>query len=159
MSDKAQPRIYLVIRVLSGPDAGRTIEISSGQVAYFGRSPTMEKTGTIDRVPLEPQPEQIDRVEAFLGGRAPTRQDPEQTSPGMRPRLEDFDRIADVKLLDGTVSRVHALIFVDQDRAGVVDLASTNGTVVNGRKVSASAIEAGDSLELGTVRLEVVGLG
>lgn len=159
MSEKAQPRIYLVVRVLSGPDAGRTIEISSGQVAYFGRSPTMEKTGTIDRVPLEPQPEQINRVEAFLGGRAPARNDPDITGPSLRPKLEDFERISDVKLLDGTVSRVHALMFVENERAGLVDLASTNGTVVNGRKVSAAEIKAGDTLELGTVRLEVVGLG
>lgn len=157
---QSQPRLYLVLRIVSGPDAGRTVEIASGQVVYFGRETSLERTGMIDRAALELSEDQKERVERFLESRGAGESDDENSQSGFRrPRIERFKRLGDVRLTDSTVSRMHALVFVEEGRAGIVDLASTNGTVVNGRKVSAADIRAGDKIELGNVRIEVVGLG
>jgi len=66
-----------------------------------------------------------------------------------RNRTADF--IVDAALL----SRVHCRFEVsDDDRLSVVDLDSTNGTFVNGRRVRHAVLVAGDRLRLG--RLELV---
>ena len=57
----------------------------------------------------------------------------------------------------GTVSRAHARVFVMDDGGGervkIVDLASRNGTFVNGEKITESWLEAGDKVHVGDVLL------
>ena len=60
---------------------------------------------------------------------------------------------ADVRLADTGVSRLHAEIRLDGDDASVVDLRSTNGTSVNGRRVQTSALADGDRIGLGATVL------
>ena len=60
---------------------------------------------------------------------------------------------ADVRLSDTGVSRRHAELRLEGEQVTVVDLQSTNGTVVNGRKVSSAVLHDGDVLELGGSRL------
>ncbi len=60
---------------------------------------------------------------------------------------------ADLRLPDTGVSRVHAEVHLDGDRARVVDLGSTNGTLVNGRRVSEAALSHGDRLDIGATAL------
>ena len=67
-----------------------------------------------------------------------------------RNRTADF--IVDAALL----SRVHCRFEVsDDDRLSVVDLDSTNGTFVNGRRVRHAMLVAGDHLTLGRLELLV----
>ena len=56
------------------------------------------------------------------------------------------------------VSRRHAMLRLASDGLTVEDLASKNGTFVNGRPVARSPVEAGDDLRFGpvTLRLEAV---
>jgi len=54
-----------------------------------------------------------------------------------------------------TVSREHARLFLRDGRLHVADLNSSNGTFVNGRKVSRSALDPGDLLKLGSVEYRV----
>ena len=56
---------------------------------------------------------------------------------------------ADVQVTDTGVSRLHAQVVVDQQGALVQDLQSTNGTHVNGRKVSSQRLTHGDVIRLG----------
>ena len=60
---------------------------------------------------------------------------------------------ADVRLADSGVSRLHAEIRLDGENASVVDLRSTNGTSVNGRKVDNSSLADGDRIGLGATVL------
>lgn len=53
------------------------------------------------------------------------------------------------------VSRHHARIEYDHGQFRITDLGSTNGTTVNGRRVSSSVIEDHDEILLGTARLEI----
>lgn len=55
------------------------------------------------------------------------------------------------------VSSEHAQLTWDQDRWWVVDLRSTNGTMVNGSPIrAATGLRPGDEIQLGAIRLQLV---
>jgi Protein of unknown function (DUF3662)/FHA domain len=60
-----------------------------------------------------------------------------------------------VVLSDTNVSRRHAQVVMDDGEIMVSDLGSTNGTFVNGRRITRAAIRPGDELSIGTSRLHV----
>jgi hypothetical protein len=60
---------------------------------------------------------------------------------------------ADVRLEDPGVSRNHAEVRVDGEAATVVDAGSTNGVVVDGKRVQQAALEDGTSILLGNTTL------
>jgi len=60
-----------------------------------------------------------------------------------------------VVLSDTNVSRRHAQVAVDAGEVVVTDLGSTNGTFVNGRRVTRATVRSGDELTIGTTRLRV----
>ncbi|MGN6106792.1 MAG: FHA domain-containing protein, partial [Kofleriaceae bacterium] len=57
---------------------------------------------------------------------------------------------------DESVSRMHAIVEVTGGEVSIVDLGSTRGTLVNGRKVTKARLSSGDSIAVGDVRVEVV---
>jgi pSer/pThr/pTyr-binding forkhead associated (FHA) protein len=59
----------------------------------------------------------------------------------------------DIVLQDKAASRHHAKIRVEGKKHFIYDLASTNGTKVNGRKVTKKWIKEGDSIEVGHTRM------
>lgn len=62
----------------------------------------------------------------------------------------------DVTLSDPTVSRQHALVWIEGDTCFVRDLGSTNGTWLNGQPVwHPTAFREGDRLEIGTTTLAI----
>lgn len=65
----------------------------------------------------------------------------------------------DIVLADPSVSRAHARIEVTAEDTSIVDLNSTNGTLVNGHPVGTSraALHPGDRIQIGTVLLEFLG--
>jgi hypothetical protein len=60
---------------------------------------------------------------------------------------------ADLRLPDTGVSRAHAELRVDGDAVRVVDLDSTNGTLVNGRRVREAELADGDRIDIGATGL------
>jgi pSer/pThr/pTyr-binding forkhead associated (FHA) protein len=62
----------------------------------------------------------------------------------------------DMILAEDMVSRRHARIFPEQNRLLIQDLGSTNGTFVNGQKVSEAYLREGDTVLIGTSILKVV---
>jgi pSer/pThr/pTyr-binding forkhead associated (FHA) protein len=66
------------------------------------------------------------------------------------------DPTASVNLLDEEVSRRHALISVDEGRATIEDLGSSNGTYINSGQVAGeTALEPGQRLRVGQTILEL----
>jgi pSer/pThr/pTyr-binding forkhead associated (FHA) protein len=63
---------------------------------------------------------------------------------------------ADVVVADPLVSRHHARLAPRSGRLVLVDLGSTNGTLVNGQRVRESVVGPGDRVQLGGTRLEIV---
>ena len=67
---------------------------------------------------------------------------------GRAPRA---DFIVDAAL----VSRLHCRITAGADQLEVVDLKSTNGTFVNGKRVKKALVADGDKLRVGRVELTI----
>ena len=70
----------------------------------------------------------------------------------------------DLRLDDHTVSARHAIVVARADRVRILDDRSTNGTIVNGRKVDEAELRDGDVVVLGRVvltyrEMEVAPLG
>ena len=60
---------------------------------------------------------------------------------------------ANLRLPDVGISRRHARIDFDGSQVVLTDLGSTNGTSVNGQRISAVALNSGDMIQLGTTTL------
>ena len=56
---------------------------------------------------------------------------------------------------DGTVSGQHCKIEYSGNQYMIIDMNSTNGTIVNGNKVSTSEVKQGDKIQLGKVQILV----
>ncbi len=80
---------------------------------------------------------------------------------GVRVALDRTVRIGrspDLELVvaDDFVSTIHARVVPAPDGPILEDLGSTNGTLLNGRRVAdATALTPGDEIEVGTVKLKV----
>lgn len=89
-----------------------------------------------------------------------TRSEPPRTG---RPEIAAFDATGtttigrsadcDIVLYDLLVSRRHAMIRQSGNRYHLIDLGSTNGTYVNGRRISRSLLNAGDVVSIGHYEL------
>ncbi len=64
--------------------------------------------------------------------------------------------LCDVRIESAMVSRRHALISFTHDGAILVDLNSTNGTFVDGRRIRRHELQPGETIELGGTRIEYV---
>jgi len=65
------------------------------------------------------------------------------------------DSSSDIQLSDSNISRSHAELFFNSDgRWFIRDLGSTNGTKINGRRITESPLSHGDIITVGVTRLE-----
>ena len=145
----ADPGIVLV--VAKGPDTGQTFQIPVGGYRVVGRNEVLV-TGTA----VQPRGEQrrLEREDQRTAAEHLRR----RAGPGLvgaRSEVAAFTRETDVDLSDEAVSQTHSMIFCDEAGASIVDVASTNGTYVNGDKVTESALIDGDLIRVGESRLEV----
>ncbi len=62
----------------------------------------------------------------------------------------------DIPIRDGKASREHAKIYRQGVKYALVDLNSSNGTHVNGNKVSKVSLDSGDEIQIGVVVLRFV---
>jgi pSer/pThr/pTyr-binding forkhead associated (FHA) protein len=65
----------------------------------------------------------------------------------------------DIVIQHSSVSRNHAKIAIDNGRVRVYDLGGANGTLVNDQEVEETALQAGDVIELGRVKLRFAPVG
>ncbi|AFY71031.1 Forkhead-associated protein [Thalassoporum mexicanum PCC 7367] len=63
--------------------------------------------------------------------------------------------ISQLVLAQSKVSRYHALIEVEQEQLVIIDQNSTNGVIVNGRRVSKQVLNSGDRLGIGDYTITV----
>ena len=142
----------------SGEKRGR-----KSHVQVMPVQPTEDEQGFRDEQPVE-QPVEDEREDrGYRGGHA---------SYGFQPAVLvdarsgdeypiDYDSViigrddtSDIALPDASVSRAHARISRDElGKWSITDLNSTNGTSVNGRKVSSSRLSYGDQVTVGTTIL------
>ncbi len=142
----------IVLVVTVGPDSGRRFPIATGAFRVIGRAYDKDMTATImipqgERRRFDAQDQRL--VQDHLRRRA------NLTRPGARPAVDNFERAEDVDLHDEAVSQTHAMVFCDEAGVSVVDVASKNGTSVNGRKVTETHLLEGDLIRVGETRLQV----
>ena len=66
------------------------------------------------------------------------------------------DIVCDLPILDAAVSRRHAEVLAEADGIGITDLASRNGTWINGTRTHKAFVRAGDTVAFGTVAFTVL---
>src|SRR5262245_55542196 len=62
---------------------------------------------------------------------------------------------AHLQIADDGVSRMHAIIEVTGREVHLIDLGSTRGTFVNGKKINKARLETGDAITVGDTRIEI----
>ena len=72
------------------------------------------------------------------------------------PATVGRSREAKVKLVHSQVSRVHCEFFEQDGLLHVRDLGSTNGTYVGDQRISESAIQPGETVTIGSVKLQAL---
>ena len=133
--------VWSEIRGPSVRDAKPAKAASAGRAGRAGRKATARRAGASRLVVTSPNGGKQARRAYEVGseltlGRA----------PGCQVPLED----------DTFVSQVHARVFVVDGQLFVEDLGSTNGTYLNGQRVSAATpMRRGDSLQVGRTVMEV----
>ena len=139
--------------VVEGVDRGLAVALPPGAYRVVGRLEQGADSATVVVAPSD--------------GRRLSRKDQERVAQHLKRRAEDplalgaraavaaFARAADIEVRDEAVSQTHAMVFHDEAGASVVDVASTNGTFVNGERRSESLLVAGDLLRVGETRFEV----
>ena len=136
---------FVDLVAVEGPEKGMSYSIEEGSYRVLARA-SDERTSTLQMTPDGERAldrDQQQRVDAILNAR----------QRGTRTHLKK--RGPDIFLRDSSVSRTHALIFVDKSFASVVDLMSTNGTRVNGDPVTDKDVLAGDIIHVGKTKLRV----
>lgn len=139
---------FVDLEVIGGPEEGMRYTVESGTYRVLGRSgddteSTVQMNKEGDRV-LDPDQQAV--VEGMLDSRA---------DRGVRTRFKR--RGPDILVHDGSVSRTHALIFADDAGVSVADLMSTNGTKVNGARITDVDVQAGDVVQVGQTKMKVSG--
>jgi pSer/pThr/pTyr-binding forkhead associated (FHA) protein len=95
-------------------------------------------------------------VLSFVAGKDQGREFPLPSDPNIViGRVSDVDLL----LLDEKVSRKHAKIFTQDGKIVLEDLASRNGTFVNGTRVRNAELKEGDEIGIGTSKIKLVSLG
>ena len=141
------------LTVIAGANEGDTLSLEMGSCRLIGRHLSESETALIDRDGNRVLDGTAgDIIATHLKERAPSTSTP-ASAPNFSPST--FERGPDMIFQDNSISRAHAMIFYDQDGLGIIDLASTNGTDLNGQVVSSALINDGDSLTIGTTTLKV----
>ncbi|MFO0728806.1 MAG: FHA domain-containing protein [Myxococcota bacterium] len=143
----------VVLEVEKGPNKGARYEIGLRAYRAIGRGGQVgEITMDLGVPPGERSldAEDIARVEEHLARRRAGTE-----PPGERLRIGSFLRERDILLDDDKVSRTHAMLFLDEVGPSLVDLLSTNGTLVNGNKIADTDLADGDIIHIGKTRFIV----
>jgi pSer/pThr/pTyr-binding forkhead associated (FHA) protein len=140
----------VILEVDKGPNRGSRYELVSRGYRAVGRAGggaevTVQLSKEGDR---QLEPDDIRVVEEHLARREGKADDGDANNL----RIGAFRRGRDILLDDDKISRKHAMFFLDDDGPSVVDLLSTNGTHVNGKKVSDADLQEGDIVNIGKTR-------
>jgi len=136
---------FVDLVAVEGPDKGMRFTIEGGSYRVLARAQD-DSTSTVQMTP------DGSRV---LDNDAQARADQHLSRGADRSRTAFRRRGPDIVLKDGSVSRTHALVFVEDETISVADLMSTNGTKVNGQGVTDADVREGDVIHLGKTKLRV----
>jgi len=146
---------HATLKITAGPNAGDTVSIELGTCRLLGRHLSETETTFYDRDGnrvLDGQAAGI--LKKYLVDRGEEDTQSEDEMPAFSSNT--FDRSSDIILSDDSISRAHAMVFYDESGVGIIDLASTNGTYVNDKRVGSAQLRDRDTVSLGGSDLTVV---
>ena len=141
----------LSLRIISRDGEGDLLQVKEGQCRLLGRHVADDGTVTLDRDANQ----QLGAEERALINRELKRRSDERNSLPDDLDLSSFSRGADVLFDDEAMSRAHAMVFNDRSGQGIIDLASTNGTLINEARAGAVELQHDDIVQLGETCLKV----
>ncbi len=142
-------------QVVEGPGLGRAITLLIETCSLIGRSPgATEKTVLLEESPqIVLNDTDVAKIaDCFMSSVSNKRRVRKTSSSNF---LVGFRRVDDFVLEDPSISRLHAMLFNGKEGAGIVDLGSTNGTLVNQEKKTWSLLQPGDEVVIGSCRIFV----
>jgi pSer/pThr/pTyr-binding forkhead associated (FHA) protein len=143
----------VVLEVDKGPNRGTKYELETRGYRAVGRASGPEVTVQLSKEgDRSLEPDDLRVVEEHLAKRG---KKDESEGEAENLRIGAYRRGRDILVDDDKISRKHAMFFLDDDGPSVVDLLSTNGTHVNGRKVDDSDLSDGDIVNIGKTRFIV----
>ena len=135
-------------KVSAGPEQGMAFQLDTGTCRAIGRASQDAQRTSVFNMDLTLS---LDEGTKVLILRYITRQFGDaESGQGM---LGGFRRVADIVLTDLSLTRLHAMFFASQDKVGILDLVSKNGTFVNGQEVESCFLRPGDIVELGETKI------
>lgn len=147
--------VLVVVVAADRADLGKRFALRPGAFRVLGRAERMHPgTSIVTRSDVRRlEDEDHRRMAEHLERRAA------QIPPGglaaARGATADFARADDIDLADDAISQTHVIVFCDDAGISVVDVASKNGTWVNGDRVLESLLVDGDLLRVGETRLQL----
>ena len=146
-------------QVIVGPNEGDTLHVETGACRLLGRHLSEHETVLMDpegnRELDAGASEMLSQRLGERGGHGGKAHAPAKPPARSRAANPDYQRGPDVILADSAISRAHAMLFVDKGGAGIVDLASTNGTYVNNKRIASAMLEHGDVIAVGSSEIAV----
>ncbi len=148
--------MILALVVIAGENQGRRFALRPGAFRLIGRSEGgITGTNVVNRMGVRRlEDEDHTRMSDHLTRRATLL--PAGGLLAARGSADNFDRDDDIELDDHAVSQTHAMLFCDEAGLSIVDVASRNGTWVNGDRVLESVLVEGDLVRVGETRISVL---
>jgi uncharacterized protein len=147
-------RRIAVFEITEGKNKGQVVKLPSGTCKAIGRSlDDINKTQVFSMdftMSLDDFTKKL--ILNYIAKKSPQEKKIGQESL-TTDSLGSFKRLPDLVVDDPAISRLHAMMFHDQNGAGVLDLVSKNGTFVNGEEVESKNLQNGDLIEVGGTKM------
>ena len=143
-------------QAIAGPDEGMDFDLQKGFCRALGRAVGDANKTTVLNVDwaLSLDDETKGLILQYISQQFRKPQPVSAAKEAVRSdQLGAFRRGPDVVLKDGTLSRLHAMIFFDEIGIGILDLVSKNGTFVNGEEIESRLLKKGDTIEMGETKI------
>lgn len=140
----------VTLTLTKGPQKGRSLKIRLGHSLVIGRAFSPQGTNIVRH---DERRKLNDEDRHYVSDHLFTRAAPGRS--GARAAFDAFERDEDFELADDAVSQTHSILFVDEAGVSVLDVMSTNGTYVNGERISDAVLASGDLLRIGETRMDV----
>ncbi len=146
-------RSVAIFEVSEGKNKGQVIKLPVGTCKAIGRSlDDVNKTQVFSMdftMALDDFTKKL--IMNYIAKKSPS--DKKASVEASTDNIGNFKRLPDLVLDDPAISRLHAMIFHDQNGAGILDLVSKNGTYVNGEEVESKSLQNGDLVEVGASKM------
>lgn len=150
-----QKRTMAVFEITEGKNKGQVVKLPSGTCKAIGRSlDDINKTQVFSMdftMALDDFTKKL--ILNYIAKKSPPDKKASIDTTTTTDRIGSFKRLPDLVLDDPAISRLHAMMFHDQNGAGVLDLVSKNGTFVNGEEVESKSLQNGDLVEVGSTKM------